>query len=36
VLKIPIIESHIPDPEFRPDWPFGEYAPNMTDYLKNQ
>lgn len=36
VLKIPIIESHIPDPEFKPDWPYGEYAPNMADYLRNQ
>jgi len=33
-LKIPLLESHIPDDYFKPDWSFGEYVPTMADYLK--
>lgn len=36
ITKIPLLESYIPDPVFRPEWPMGEYAPDMSPYLKNQ
>lgn len=36
LTKIPLLESYIPDPVFKPEWPIGEYAPDMSPYLKNQ